>query len=269
MKNILNNLKNKLKEIQNKNVGIVILGILILIFLVFTAIYLFGARNISKIEEKELRDNSKDLVNYLEDITLSKSKDIDKYIIFALDYSYDVNSKNSLTVSEIYQFISEKFTIKTSEEDIKNIGITEAMLEKNIVYDPQTDSYILSVLGNNAQKIAETPITYYKLEKISKLNKKKYVVTYRTYTVENPYDILNYYLEKNNESIGSNGEDGNITYDIVDITPIRNYLMGNSKLGTLKGAINDKDISKFAKKGKKVKVTYIVKDNNILIDKIK
>lgn len=269
LKNIIDKVKNKLKEIKSKNIGIVILGILVLIFLVFTFVYLFGTRNISSIEEKELKDNSKELVNYLEDITLSESKDIDKYIIFALDYSYNVNSKNSLTVSELYEFITSKFTIKTSEEQIKNIGITPIMLEKNIVYDPQTSSYILNVLGQNASKIAETKVTYYKQEKISKINKRKYVVTYRTYTIENPYDILNYYLEKNNKAEGKEDEEGNMSYDLVDITPIRNYLMGNAKLGTLKNSIIDEDISNYAKKGKKIKVTYIVKDNNILIDKIK
>ncbi len=269
MKKILNDLKNKVLDLKEKNMGIVILGVLVLIFLVFTAIYLFGARNISKIEEKQLKDNSKELVNYLEDITLTKGKNIDRYIIFALDYSYNVNSKNSLTVSEIYEFISEKFTLKTSEEEIKNIGITEAMLARNIVYDPQSNSYVLSLIGTNAQKLSETPITYYKLEKISKLNKKKYVVSYRTYTIKNPYDILNYYLDKNNKTEGISDENGNMTYDLVDITPFRNYLIGSSKLGALKNAINEKDLSKFAKKGKKVKVTYIVKDNNILIDKIK
>ena len=115
--------------------------------------------------------------------------------------------------------------------------------------------------------IAETPVTYYKLEKITKINKKKYKATYREYTIENPYNMLNYYLEKNSKVEGVE-KDGQYVYDLKDITPIRNYLSGSSKIGSFKKSI-DEDVAKYSKKGKKLKVTYIVKNDKILIDKIK
>lgn len=280
MKEKLNNLKEKIcdifKNIKNKitdkeNTGMVILGILILIFLVFTAIYIIGTKNISEIEEKTVRNKSEELITYIEDITLNDSKEIDKYIIYALSNSYNKESKNSLTCKEIYEFITENFTIEISEEKIRNMGISPSMLEKNISYNPTTDSYEILSTKLDGQTIAETPITYYKLEKISKKNKKKYVVTYSKYTIEDPYKMLNYYMDENMKNEGVEDEDGNITYDLVDTTPLVNYLTGSGKLGDAKNIIDDNKIDNYAthdKKGK-IKITYVAKGDKLLIDKIK
>lgn len=263
MKKILDNLK----KILTKNIGITILVVLVLIFAIFTFAYLFNARNVSSIEEKEIKNNSSELVNYLEDITLSKSKEIDKYILFALDYSYNVNGKDSMTVSELNDFFKKHFTKKFTEETIKNIGITPLLLEKNVTFDVTSNAYKLNNIRRDNATIAETPITYYKLEGITKINKKKYRATYRTYTIKNPYDILNYYLDKNSKTEGVE-KDGVYTYDLKDVTPIKNYLSGSGKISSLKKAIDD-DVAKYAKKGKKVKITYVIKNDKVLIDKIK
>ena len=257
---------DKIKQFIINNKGISIIGILALVFLIFTFTYLFNSRNISSIEEKELKNSSREFVNYIEDITLSKSKDIDKYILYALDYSYNVKGKDSLTVSEIYEFYKENFTLKISEDSIKNIGITPMLVERNITYDTTSESYKLNNI-ENASVIAETPITYYKIESISKINRKKYSITYRKYTIKNPYDILNYYIEKNTNAEGKEN-DGIYTYDLKDLNPIRNYLSGTGKIGSLKNSI-DEDVSKFGKKGNKLKITYVMKDDKLLIDKIK
>lgn len=269
MKNKIQNIKNMItkKNIEN-NLGIIGLGVIVFIFIAFTAIYLIGTKNISGIEKKELLRVSDDLIYYIEDIKDSKSKDIDKYIIYALDYAYNKESKNSMTCDEIYEFLNEHFTLKTSVEAIKDIGVTPLMLERNIVYDDSKQSYML-IVNNDARKIAETPITYYKVEKISKTNKRKFVIKYKKYVIENPYDMLNFYIDKNTNTSGQEDENGNVTYDLVDILPIRNYLLGNGKIIDFKTSINDKDISKYGKSSGTLKVTYIVKDDKIYIDKIK
>lgn len=257
------------KEYLNKNLGVVMIGILIIIFLSFTLIYLIGTRNISALEKRELKEKSKNLINYIEDIVLSDSDKIDKYIIYALDYSYNVNSKSELTSKEIYNFIIENFTLKISEEEIKNTGVSPLMLEKNITYNSITDSYKLNATSKDAETISKTPIIYYKLEKIRKINKKKFVMIYRQYTIENPYDMLNYYLEKNMNNEGKENENGDMVYDLHDITPIRNYLMGNGKIADIKSSVIDDDIGKYSKKGKKLKITFKVNDDKIFISKIK
>lgn len=268
-KNIFSSIKKFISK--QENTGIMILGVLILIFLVFTAVYLIGTRNISSIEEKALREKSDDLMLYIEDITLSESQDIDKYIIYALNYSYNKNNKNDLSCEEINNFIKENFTIETNVEKIRNMGVSPLMLEKNITYEPSTDSYKMNITQKNPQTIKDIPIIYYKLEKISKKNKKKYVVTYKKYIIEDPYQMLNYYMEANNNTEGKEDENGNMTYDLTDTTPIVNYLTGTGKLSNIKSLIKNNNISSYAKEDKKgeIKVTYIVKDNQLLIDKYK
>ncbi|MBQ8192538.1 MAG: hypothetical protein IJZ46_00480 [Bacilli bacterium] len=267
--NIFKNIKTKITD--KENTGMVILGILISIFLVFTAIYVIGTKNISEIEEKTVRNKSEELITYIEDITLSDSKEVDKYIIYALSNSYNKESKSSLTCKEIYEFIKENFTIEITEEKIKNMGISPSMLEKNISYNPTTDSYEILSTKLDGQTIAETPITYYKLEKISKKNKKKYVLTYSKYTIEDPYKMLNYYMDENMKNEGVEDENGNITYNLVDTTPLVNYLTGNGKLGDAKSIIDDNKIDNYATLDKKgtIKITYIAKGDKLLIDKIK
>lgn len=270
LKQFLKNIKKVFnKEFINKNLGIVALGIIIVIFLVFTLIYFIGTKHISAIEEKELKEKSRNLISYIEDIALSDSDKIDKYIIYALDYSYNVHSKNEMTCEEIYEFLKDNFTLKTSAEEIKNSGVSPLMLEKNITYDSIKNSYTMNIISKDAETISKTPVVYYKLEKIRKINKKKYVMTYTKYTIENPYEMLNFYLDKNMNVEGKENEDGEITYDLVDITPIRNYLMGNAKIIEFKNSINEDDIEEYSKKGGKLKVTYTVSDDKLLINKIK
>lgn len=266
---IINSIKKKITD--KENVGIVILGVLILIFLVFAAIYVIGTRNISAIEEKSLRNKSSDLMMYIEDITLSDSKEIDKYIIYSLNYSYNYNSKDTLTCEEIYNFLKDNFTLETSVEAIRNMGVSPLMLERNITYETTTDSYKLNITKKDANTISQTKITFYKLEKISKLNKRKYSVTYSKYEIIDPYKMLNYYMDENMNNSGTEDENGNVIYDLVDTTPIVNYLTGSGKLSDIKSLIREDNIDKYAtldKKGK-IKVTYVVKDEQLLIDNIK
>ena len=197
-------------------------------------------------------------------IKIEDGDKVDKYIIFALDYSYNVNSKNEMTCKEIYEFLKDNFKLKYTEEDIKNIGVSPIMLEKNITYDSIKDSYKMNIINKDGQTISSTPIIYYKLEKISKSNKKKFVMTYRKYTIENPHDMLNFYINKNMNTNGEELDSGEMVYNLVDTTPIKNYLLGNGKIGDVKDLIKDEDISKYAKKGSKKKVTFIVEDDKIL-----
>lgn len=258
MKNRINKIIKKLKEkilaMSDKKRGLLILGILAIVFLVFTAFYVLGANNISSIEEKELKNQSEYIAYHLEDLLLD-SKKVDKYIIFALDYSYDKDSKTSLTIDELYEFLSNKFTKKFNKEDIENIGVTPLMVDRSIIYEPDKKCYTINKINNNAQDIAKTPVKYFKLNKISKSSKKKYKITYTTYTIEDPYKMLNYYIDNNDKN--------------VDITPIRNYLMGASKISSFKNSVIPEDVKHYGKKGKKVSVTFVVKDDNIRISNIR
>ena len=85
----------------------------------------------------------------------------------------------------------------------------------------------------------------------------KYKV-YDKYVVENPYEVLNYYEDLNLKK----------EKDRYDTTDIVEYLKGNKKIGVIKDAINEKNIDKFGKIDGNISVTFIVKNNKVLIKKI-
>ncbi len=252
---------NKIKELFMKNIGVSILVILVFIFIVFTLIYIFFGNNISVIEENKIKSDTKIIANYLDDIASNKTNSKDKYILFALDYNNSEYHKNEMTVEEIVNFIKEYFTIKLKEEDLINTGITPLLVDRHIVYDVDKKSFKMNDSSVNV-------IKYYKIEKIKKLNKKKYRATYREYTITDVVEMLNYYLKKNNETEGIVDENGNYTYNLKDIEPIRNYILGSGNILDIKNSIDD-DVENYSKKGGTIKVTYVVEDDKVLIDSVK
>ncbi|MBO5530695.1 MAG: hypothetical protein J5970_04780 [Bacilli bacterium] len=258
----INNIKNKIITYVNKkeNYGMILLGILVLIFLVFTAIYILGTGNISKIEENKIVKQSQKYMEFIEDITESKSKGLDKYIIFTLDYNLYNNHKNEMTTKEIKQYINETFNKKIKNDDIISVGITKEMLNKNITYDSGSDIYKINVDNETGKQIEERKIVYTKLTKIRRKNKNTYTVKYNKYVIDNPYNILNYYIDLNRNQNKA-----------VDITPIKNYLLGSSSSKEVKKLIekNEKDLEKYSKKNGKIKITYIMKGDKLIIQKIK
>lgn len=68
----------------------------------------------------------------------------------------------------------------------------------------------------------------------------------------NPYEILNYFNEI----------DGYDTKDISD------YLSGDKNIKVMKDALNLEALKNIQNEGVKVKATFVVKDNKLLIDSI-
>lgn len=252
----------KIKNIFNKenlknNIGIVLISIIVLVIIIGIIVYFSIIRNVSKIEVNKINEHTEEVINYIEDITLNKGNDLDKYILLALDYSYQVNNKNKLSNDEISEFLNNYFNKKITSEDIKNVGITSLLLEHNITYSEGNSEYILNVIPVTPKVIASNKIVYYKQDKIRKNNKKKYTVTYTKYVIEDPYKFLNYYLDNKPD---------------VDYLPIRNYLTGTANISVVKYFIkeHEEDLKNYAKKDGKIKITYITKDGDkLLIDKIK
>lgn len=261
MKDFLIKIKDKIKAICNKeylknNMDKVVIFGVVFVLLIGILIYFLITRSVSKIEENKIREKSDNLINYINDISDNKSKEVDKYIIFALDYSYNVNSKNKMTSEEISDFLSKNFTKKFSADDVKKMGISPSMLDRNITYDSADDSYKLNNPNKSASIIAKTEIVYYKLKKIRKFNSKKYTVTYTKYIIEDPYKFMNYYIDNNS----------------ADYTVIKNYLMGSGKILDVYSFIreHEKDLKNYAKKKGSLKVTYVAKNgDNLLISSIK
>ena len=127
-------------EYLKEHLNVVILGILILIFLVATLIYFLISRNVSKIEKDKIINDTTPYINYLEDIENSKSKDIDKYIIYTLDYFTYEKGQNSLKTEEISNFINDTFNKKLQLKPLYKIKKISAVSqgEKPIT----TDEYL-------------------------------------------------------------------------------------------------------------------------------
>ena len=64
---MLKKLLKKIKKVLTKNIGVSILAALIFIFAIFTFTYLFNARNVSSIEEKQIKDSSSELMYFIDD----------------------------------------------------------------------------------------------------------------------------------------------------------------------------------------------------------
>ena len=257
----LRKFKKKLVEffdIKNpeKRKNLMILGTVLGVIILITTIYLVTTKNISTIERNALMKQSDDMIYFL-DYVDEDDVDTDDYILFALKYSQENNSRSILTSTEISDLIKDKFNKEIKPEDIKGTGITEILLNENIVYNSGDDTFEMSISRKNAGTIAKTSVNYYKVKKVSKVNKRKYNIVYQKYIIDNPYETLNYYINYNAEN-----------NDLVDITPFRNYLSGSDSIFKFKKAIRTDDIDKYSKKDKKIKVTYIVDNDKLLIDKV-
>lgn len=248
---------------KKENYGKVLLGILVIIFLVFTAIYLLGTGHISKIEKNKINKESTKYINYIEDITESKSKNIDKYIIFALDYFNENNNISEVSAKDVTKFLKKNLNIDIKKDKVISIGITDEMRSRNITFDSSRETYKINKNEISGQSIKERGLVYYKERKIRKKNINTYEIKYDKYVINNPYNLLNYYIEKDTHITNED--------EYIDITPIKNYLMGSGNIDSVKKIIknNEKDIKEYAKKKGSIKIIYKLKGNNLVIDKIK
>lgn len=249
------------KAVRNRKillVGILLLFIIVAIFIIMLA---KKEEKITETEELKLKEVSNDVMNYIEVIENSESKDIDRYIIYALYYNFNEKDNNTMTTKEIVNNIKDKFTIAISEEEIIELGITPEMLDKNITYDHVEDKFTLNEIKQSYASIAKTEIVKYNLVSMEK-KKNEYTLIYDKYIVSNPYEILNYYIDKNNETFE---EENAKSYDVSEITA---YLQGKEKVGVIKKYIVEDNLSSVADKQGSIKVVYVLKDDKLLIDRI-
>lgn len=236
----------KFDTIKEKIDGVMIQRIVIAILVVtILLIMLLSGNKISILEEETLKSYSNKMINYIEKGT----KDED-YIISAVKYYYNEENKTSISLKEVSKYIKENYNKKISEKEMKNIGISEKLMKEKIMIDIEKSQYNYRN-EKTLQDIASTKIYTYKIKEIKKLSENKYEIEYQKYVIENPYEVLNYYQGKK------------------DITKINNYIMGKGTTKEFLESINEKDLSKFAKKKNQVTVEYEVINRSLTISKIK
>lgn len=237
---------------KNKKI-IILIGVILLIGIIITISIVFNKQKnkITDLEQIKINEINDDIIDYIEYI--EENSDIDKYILFSLKYSSDKNDKYSLTLKEMKEIIENKFNKSFTEEILEKNGISPLLMENDIGYDYDSQTYFIYKIKKSYAEIANTKIIKYIQKDIVKKNN-QFIVTYNKYVIDNPYDILNYYSSNEPET---------------DTIEISKYLKGEEKIGTIKKYLNENNVSKIGKKQKDITITYIIKDNKILIDKVK
>ena len=176
----------------------------------------------------------------------------ESYVMFALDYLKQEKNNSTFTMYEVRDVINDFFNINFDNDKLNMIGITPYMVERGVTFDTSTLSYTYNKTYTRVD-INEMPIVKYEVEKISKKNKSKYVVTYNKYKVTKPYNIYNYYLDKNSKE---------------DVDAISKYLKGEGTVKKVKDLINKDNIDQLGTKEGKLVITYKLIDNKLKITKI-
>ena len=141
------------------------------------------------------------------------------------------------------------------------------MAGKGITFDASNNTYKYNNPLTPAD-LSNISIVKYEMNTISKINKNKFKVTYDRLVVENPYEVLNFY---NDYNISQSEIDEMVEDDVekVDTKDIIDYLKGNGKKSSVKKLIKKSDIEKYGKIDGSITITYIIKDNKLLIGNIK
>lgn len=229
-----------------------------LLFIFAAVFFLFGGLQVSNLEKLKIEDASNSYISYFEEMQNTKGNGLDQYIVYALTYSYNENNISSLTSSDIHDLIESIFAVDLPIEKIQKNSVTSLLLEKHINYDPTKDTYILNTEVFSQSDLAEIPIYKYQIQSIKKKSGNRYVVQYKKYKVENPYDILNYY----GNSIGG-------TSKRIDTTKISNYLTAKGKIIDIKLACNDEILKRYGKEEGNVTIIYKIRDNHLQIINLK
>lgn len=233
-----------------KKKAIIIIIILLIITSCLFIIFRFN-KKATDLETIKLKEVSLKSSLYFEELEGDSDKEI-KYMTYIL-YS-NLNQDNIVEMSneDMKKELEANFDISLDEEELDNASLTFNSNEKMVHYDSMEKKYILDLNYLTNQDIAKIPIIKYELKKIIKINNKKFKIQYTRYQIDNPYDILNYFSD--------NG---------YDTKNIRDYLSGKESKAAIKKLLNVDYLSNMNAKKNTITVTYIVKDDKILIDSIK
>ena len=249
----------------NKKLLWIILGIILVIIIIF-----FIRNHITKLEKKLLIENSDDIMMYMENIDNGRSEDIDKYILYALNYAYDNDDSNELTCDKIKEIVEDKFDVTLDSEELNRIGITPLLIENDVMHYPNVMTYSIDKNNGNQRQIIAKPIIIYKRDSIKKRGN-QYIIEYKKITIESLQKIFDYYNEKNIKiELDSNNKKKKTNEKVYDTGKIISYIRGKGKLKDIKEAVNDEIIKKYGNTDKKMtKVIYRLKNTKFIVEKIK
>lgn len=252
------------KDSMNNRLMILVIATFI-IAIVGLGFLLFGNKKMSKIEENKLSEIGSTYIPYLHYYTdVDKNEnEFTKYVLFAVNYYYNEEGKEEVSFKDIRKLAKEVFGINVKDKDLEKVGLITYMIENGINYTPGSKMYTISQ-KNTMPELAQKEITKYNQIKAVKKSGSTYVVTYEKYTVEKPYELMNYYMDKSQDTKNKDAaKDKKIADEILE------YLRGKAKVGTIVNYINKDNIKRCGKVGNKITITYKSTDDGLVISKIK
>lgn len=261
---------------NKKNIFILGGSIFFLLILFIVLFMIFRTNKLSQLEKKMIEDKSNEVVSYIYDITNDNYSENEKYVLYALDYYLYDNGNNSVTSSEISELIKNIFDKKITEDEIVDLGITPEMIDRNVMYNYEMNTFVIDNSDVSKKEIADKSIISYRIDKMRKKGN-KYYVDYTEFTIDNPYEILNYYNDLTEEYRSNNtvyNDQNEAIHVDADVTPfdasdIISYLNGEKNRKVLDDYLSDDLLEKKGNVTGKVKVTYLVRGDNIYIYNIK
>ena len=226
---------------------------IVIVLLVISGVVLFFVnRRLSGLEKIKIDEFNSEISDYLDEVVDTDDKG--KYISFAVKYLSDKNNKNSFSDDEVLKTINKYFNVNYKIKDLEKIGITNKMAEEGITHDINEYNY------NNVmtkKDISNKKIIKYSQNSVGKSFTNNFVATFDKLVVDNPYDVLNYYSSLNQN-----------TDAIIDTKDLNKYLNGEGTIKDIKKYIISDTIKEYGKEDGEIKITYIIKDNKLLIDNL-
>lgn len=233
------------------------IGLILIIILIFTitSLIIINKKNdqITNLEKIYIENYSAEITPYIS--ILEDKNNLDNFIIYALEYNYNNTLNTELKISELTKIINEIFYKKISEDDIKKIGLTPIMVEKNIDFYPDKEIYVINNKNESLYDISVKPIKKYTIKDIKK-KKDEITVIYNKYVISNPYEIVNYYSNNKKE-------------EIIDLEDINKYLNNKTTRKKIDKYLTDELLNKIATKEKTITIIYIIQENSLYIKSIK
>ncbi len=244
-----------MKEVRFRIPKLAIACMLVLVIAIISVVVIKNIPTefpVSSLEHLVLNERSEKAVSYLEEIDKKDENvdeaPLDRYIAYALEYSYNENNKASLTTAEIKDFLESVFDKQFNSDEINNVGISPLLLDKNVHHDPVAQVYTLNP-NTDKRIIADIPVTKYIATNIyTNKDKSVYTIVYNKYTAKSPYDALPHL----------NGGTGT-----------KDYLDGKGKIKSIKDAIDEESAKAITTPEKQTTIEYVLKDKKLLIKSIK
>ena len=235
--------------------------IILLVIAIGLALVLVNKKDtgITDLEKSSIINFSDKAMLYIDSIEGKEADGADIYVTYALNYAYNEEDKNTLSIDEIKDIVKKYFDVKLDQAKLEEGLITPTLAENFISYDSEKKEYTLNISNMSYTDIANTEVAVYLFDSATK-DKDVYKAIYKKYIISNPYEVLNYYDDLNND------EENTEKYDT---TKILNYLKGKEKVRALKEAVKPDMILEVAEYSKSLEIDLVLKNDKLLITSMK